>query len=163
MNAPTTKPNRGGIPVGRGLIVLSVIGFVGLAAYGGWGLYGMVKLTDFPITGEWEAKGKPWRLDFRADKTVRSADSSQPGASQAPASEAGTYKVDYFGNLWVMLKNGRTFTAILTPPPEATIATPTPLDRFDLIESGTESVTVFQKARPDKPASPDSKKESQIP
>ena len=156
---PTERKNKHeGIPVGRMLIVLTVIGIAGLAVYGARGLFSMVKITDFPITGEWQAKGKPWRIDFRSDKTVVSlTDPSQAGASQATASEPGTYKLDYFGNLWVMLKNGRTFTASLTPPSESGgMAASPPLDRFDLIESGTESVTVFEKLRPAQPKKPHS-------
>jgi hypothetical protein len=155
MSSPTPmkKPNKG-VPVGRMLAVLSVFGVLGLAALGTWGLFGMVKFTDFPITGEWQAQRKPWHLEFRADKTIVSS----TGPSQPGASEPGKYKVDYFGNLWVMLKSGKTYTAALAPPAES--LAPASLDRFDLIESGTDSVTVFERVIPVKPKSPDSPKTS---
>ena len=110
---------------------------------------GSIKLETIPLTGEWRAKDKPWRLEFRADKTVVSSKgASQPDAPQAWTSEPGTYKVDYFGTLWVKLKNGGIYSAVLAPPP-GTMAPPSP-NRFDLIESETESVTVFNRTYSDK-------------
>jgi hypothetical protein len=160
MSSPT--PMKGpykGIPVGRMLGVLSVFGVVGLAIYGIWGLSGMVKLTNFPIAGEWQAQRKPWHIEFRTDKTVVSSTGpSQPGASQAWTLEPGKYKVDYFGNLWVTLKSGKTYTAALVPPAES--LAPASHDRFDLIETDTDSVTVFERVVPAKPKSPDSPKTS---
>jgi len=157
MSLPTRKPDRG-IPVGRLVIILGIALVIALVVYGARGLFGMVKFTDFPITGEWHAKGKPWHLVFRADKSVVSSTGpsqsgpAQSDASQPVASETGTYKVNIFGNLWVMLKNGKTYSAELAPAPEEMVATPQ--NRFDLIESGTEAVTVFEKVLPEKPKPP---------
>jgi hypothetical protein len=154
MSLPEKKRERG-IPVGLLLIILSVFGAVGLVALGAKNLVGTVKLVNFPIAGEWEAKGRPWRMEFRPDKTVVSSTAPSPSAApQTWASEPGTYKIDYFGNLWVMLKNGKTYTAALAPLPDS--MAPSPQNRFDLVESGTESVTVFEKvpsANPPPPAS----------
>jgi hypothetical protein len=147
------KRSETGIPVGLLIVVLGTIGVIGLIAMGAWSLSGMVKLSTIPITGEWQAKGRPWRMELRADKTVVSSTGpSQPGASQAWSSEPGTYRVDYFGTLWVTLKNGRIYSADLAPAPE-TMA-PATTNRFDLIESGTEAVTMFEKVLPAKPTPP---------
>lgn len=165
MSEPTpAKPKKKyeGIPVGRLLIVLTALSAIGLAAYGAMGLYSMMQGADYPIVGEWQAKGKPWRINFRPDKTIVSTTGpSQAGASQAWASEPGTYKVNFFGNLWVTLKSGKTYSALLVSPAENLPAVPR--DRFDLIESGTESVTVFERAQPTKPAPSGPPKESQTP
>jgi hypothetical protein len=155
MMALPKKASGAGLPVGALLIFIGLIGVVGLAVFGAWGLFGMVKLASVPVAGEWQAKGKPWRIELRADKTVVSSTGSvQPDAPQAWTSEPGAYKVDYFGNLWLKLKSGKIYTSILTPPPGAQ-APPNP-DRFDLIESGTEAVTVFDRvpAKSKPPASP---------
>ncbi|HUB64741.1 MAG TPA: hypothetical protein VL996_09920 [Methylocella sp.] len=148
MSEPKKTPYQG-IPVGRMLVILCVFGVLGLGLYGGRELIHMVKLTNFPITGEWQASGKPWRIEFRADKTLVSA---QLGDSQAPAPETGTYKVDYFGNLWVMLKSGRTYSAALAPI-AGELTPPTP-NRFDLIDTTTDNVTVFERVLPEKPKAP---------
>jgi hypothetical protein len=146
------KRSESGIPVGMLIIVLGVIGVVGLTGWGVWSLMGAVKLETIPVSGEWQAEGKPWRMEFRLDKTVVSS----TGASQAWTSQPGTYRVDYFGNLWVTLKNGSIYTAALAPPPGA--LAPATLNRFDLIESGTEAVTVFNRTVPVKPKPQDSQK-----
>ncbi|HUI22703.1 MAG TPA: hypothetical protein VLZ74_16925 [Methylocella sp.] len=155
MSSPTKTRDKG-IPVGLLIGVLGTLGVLGLVGLGVKGLIGSVKLVSFPLAGEWQAKGRPWRMEFRPDKTVvSSAAPSQSDGAQAWTSEQGTYKVDYFGNLWVMLKNGKTYSAELAPPPEALASAPT--NRFDLIESGTEAVTVFEKMAPANPAPADSK------
>ena len=152
MNSPR-KESGGGIPVGLLIIVLGVILVISVTVMGMWSLSGMVKLSTIPVAGEWQAKGKPWRIELRADKTVVSSTGpARPDISQAWTSEPGAYRVDYFGNLWVTLKNGKTYTAALAPPPGA-LAPPTP-DRFDLVESGTEAVTVFDRTPPAKPKPP---------
>lgn len=157
-----TKRSETGIPVGLLIIVLGSLGVIGLVGFSTWSLMGMVKLETIPMTGEWQAKGKPWRLDFRADKTVVSSmRSSQTDASQAWALEPGTYRIDYFGTLWVKLKNGGIYSAVLAPPPGAMA----PLDpnRFDLIQSGTEAVTVFDRTSPLNPKPLDSQKQTRSP
>jgi hypothetical protein len=155
MSSPTTPPpkKRQGIEVGLLVIILGTVLVVGLVGAGVWSLYGSINLTDFPVNGEWRAQGKPWHLEFRADKTIIS--STAPSASAPPQtwiSEPGTYKVDYFGNLWVMLKSGKTYTATLVPPPGG--LAPVSLNRFDLIETIVESVTVFERAVPIKSIQP---------
>lgn len=114
-------------------------------------LQSTVTLVSIPIVGEWQATDKPWRVDFRPDNTlVSSTGSAQPKAAEAWTSGPGVYSVDYFGTLWMTLNNGKKFTATLT--------TETP-NRFDLIESGVESVTVFERAQP-KPGLPSALKKS---
>ena len=151
MNSPI-KGTGSGIPVGLLVGVLGVIGIAGLIAIGAWSLSGNIKLSTIPVAGEWQAKGKPWRIELRPDKTVVSSTGpEQPGDSQAWTSEPGAYRVDYFGNLWVTLKNGRIYSAALAAE------SPT---RFDLIESDTLVPTVFEKVLPPTPTPPDSPKES---
>ncbi|MGA7384652.1 MAG: hypothetical protein WBW81_08200 [Methylocella sp.] len=136
MGSPTAPPEKG-VPLGRILIILSVFAFPGLVYLGVRHLGDRIKLVDIPIVGEWQAPGKPWRIEFRPDKTLVSSTSpSQPSASQAWTSGAGTYSVDYYGTLWVKLKNGKIYSAALT--------TENP-NRFDLIESETLVPTVFEK------------------
>ena len=152
------KRPESGIPVGILIIVIGAVGLIGLVGLGAWSLMGSIKLETMPLTGEWRAKDKPWRLEFRADKTVVSSKgASQPDAPQAWTSEPGTYRVDYFGTLWVKLKNGGIYSAVLAPPP-GTMAPPSP-NRFDLIEFGTQSVTVFNRTTPMNPKPPDSQKQ----
>ncbi len=151
MSSPTKRPANG-VPLGRILIILSVFAVPGLVYLGVRRLGNYVKLVDIPLTGEWQASSKPWRIEFRPDKTLVSSTSpSQPGASQAWTSGPGTYSVDYFGTLWVKLNNGKIYSAALAAE------SPT---RFDLIESETLVPTVFEKVPPPTPTLPDSPKES---
>jgi hypothetical protein len=140
------------VPLGRILIILSVVAFPGLVYLGVRHLGERIKIVDIPIVGEWQAPGKPWRIVFRPDKTLVSSTSpSQPSASQTWTSGPGTYSVDYFGTLWVKLKDGKIYSAALTAENP---------NRFDLIESDTLVPTVFEKVRPTTPTPPDSPKES---
>jgi hypothetical protein len=143
MSSPTTPPEKG-VPLGRILIILSVFAFPGLIYLGVRRLGNYVKIVDIPIVGEWRAPGKPWRIEFRPDKTLVSSTSPlQPSASQA--------WMDYFGTLWVKLNNGKIYSAAL--------AAENP-NRFDLIESDTLVPTVFEKVPPPTPPPLDSPKES---
>jgi hypothetical protein len=149
MSSPT---KREGVPLGRILIILSVVAFPGLVYLGVRHLGERIKIVDIPIVGEWQAAGNSWRIVFRPDKTlVSSTSASQPSASQAWTSGPGTYSVDYFGTLWVKLNNGKIYSAALTAENP---------NRFDLIESETLVPTVFEKVRPPTPMPPDSPKES---
>jgi len=149
MSSPT---KREGVPLGRILIILSLFGLPGLIYLGVRHLGSYVKIVDIPIVGEWQAPGKPWRIEFRPDKTLVSSTSpSQPSPSQAWTSGPGTYSVDYFGTLWVTLNNGKVYSAALTEENP---------NRFDLIESETLVPTVFEKVRTTNPKGPDSPKES---
>jgi hypothetical protein len=151
MSSPKKRSDNG-VPLGRILIILSVVAFPGLVYLGVRHLGDRIKIVDIPIVGEWQAPGKPWRIEFRPDKTLVSSTSpSQPSASQAWTSGPGTYSVDYFGTLWVKLNNGKIYSAALAAE------SPT---RFDLIESETLVPTVFEKVRPTTPTPPDSPKES---
>ena len=151
MSSPTNR-SREGVPLGRILIILSVVAFPGLVYLGVRHLGDRVKIVDIPIVGEWQATGKSWRIVFRPDKTlVSSTSASQPSASQAWTSGPGTYSVDYYGTLWVKLNNGKIYSAALAAE------SPT---RFDLIESDTLVPIVFEKVRPTTPTPPDSPKES---
>jgi hypothetical protein len=151
MSSPPT-PSEKGVPVGRILIILSIVAFPGLVYLGVRHLGERIKLVDIPVVGEWQAPGKPWRIVFRPDKTLMiSASPSQPGASQAWTSGPGTYSVDYYGTLWVKLNNGKIYSAALTADSP---------NRFDLIESETLVPTVFEKVPSPNPKPPDSPKES---
>ena len=150
MSSPKTPPEKG-VPLGRVLIILSVFAFPGLVYLGVRHLGSKVKIVDIPLVGEWQASGKPWRIVFRADKTLVSSTSpSQPNASQW-SSGPGTYRVDYYGTLWVTLNNGKIYSAALAEEYP---------NRFDLIESDTLVPTVFEKVAPAKPMPPDLPKES---
>jgi len=153
MSTPTETPKkapRQGIPLERILLVLSIFGVAGLIFIGVRTLTERVKLDSVPIAGEWQALRNPWRIEFRPDKTIVSSNGpSQPGAAQASTSGKGNYKVDFFGTLWVTLDNGKVFSAALSPQMP---------DRFDLIESATEGVTVFERVAQPKPNPPNSSK-----
>ena len=151
MSSPTTPPEKG-VPLGRILIILSVFAFPGLVYLGVRHLGDRIKIVDIPLVGEWQAPGKPWRIVFRPDKTlVSSTAPSQSSASQEWTSGSGTYSMDYFGTLWVKLKDGKIYSAALTAENP---------NRFDLIESDSLVPTVFEKVRPPTPTPPDSPKES---
>ncbi|MBO0733672.1 MAG: hypothetical protein J2P49_05005 [Methylocapsa sp.] len=136
------KPRREGIPLERILITLSIFGGAVLILMGTRTLTERVKLSSVPIAGEWQASHKPWRIEFKPDNTIVSI--AGPAAADPSAKGKGTYKVDYFGTLWVTLDDGRTYKATLSPEMP---------NRFDLIEMTTENVTVFEKAQPPKPDS----------
>lgn len=159
MNTRAPRSERG-IPVTTLVVVLGAIGLLGLIAIGGWSLSGNIKLDTIPVTGEWQAEGKPWRLEFRADKSVVSSIAASQQA-QAWTSEQGTYRVDYYGTLWVTLKGGKIYSASLAPQQGALV--PTVTNRFDLIESGTEAVTVFDRKTPIQPKPPESQKQPRNP
>jgi hypothetical protein len=135
--APKKGP-RGGIPLERILIVLSVVGIVLLLFYGLRVLTERVKLDTVPVAGEWQAQRQPWRMELKPDHTIAS--------STGPA---GKYKVDYFGTLWITLDNGKFFKATLNPEMP---------NRFDLIQMDTEGVTVFERVNPPKPNPPQAPK-----
>src|SRR6202045_2020062 len=114
MSSPT-KGSDSGIPVGRLLIILSVFAIPGLIYLGDFRMAGRVKIRDIPRVGAWQAPDKPWPIVFRPDKTLVSSTSpSQPSASQAWTSGPGTYSVDYYGTLWIKLKDGKIYSAALT-------------------------------------------------
>jgi hypothetical protein len=151
MSSPTTPPEKG-VPLGRVLIILSIFAFPGIVYLGVRHLGSNVKIVDIPLVGEWQAPGKPWRIEFRPDKTlVTSMSPSQPSASEAWTSGPGTYRVDYFGTLWLKLNNGKVYSAALKEEYP---------NRFDLIESETLVPTVFEKVAPPEPKPPNSPKES---
>jgi hypothetical protein len=142
MSTPKETPERG-IPVGRMLIILSVLLVLGLGYLGARDLFGGIVLTTPPVAGEWQAHRKLWRITFKPDKTLVSSTSpSQSDASQQWTSGAGTYTVNFFGTLWVTLDNGKIYSAALKADMP---------NRFDLIEFGTEDVTVFERVQPIKP------------
>jgi hypothetical protein len=140
MGSPTVRPVKSkGIPASRMIMIFSVVGFGGLVVLGTRQIMSTVTLVSIPLVGEWRATDKPWRLEFNQDNTLVSSTASAQPDSQSWTSGPGVYSVDYFGTLWVTLRNGKNFTATLTPE--------TP-NRFDLIESGVEGVTVFQRSSP---------------
>lgn len=139
MNAPlmqADKPN--GVPIGRLIVIFGVIGVIGIVYLGARQIISAISFVKIPVVGEWRAASKPWRILFLPDKTVVSSTlPSQSAAAQTWTSAPGTYWVDYAGTLWVKLDTGESYTT--------TLSAETP-NRFDLIDSRTESVTVFERA-----------------
>ncbi len=145
---PPTKKPRQGIPLERVLIALSLFGAVLLLFFGGRTLTERVKLDSVSIAGEWQALRQPWHMELKPDKTiVSSTGPSQADASKPSTAGKGTYKVDFFGTLWVTLDNGKVFKAILNPEMP---------NRFDLVQMDTEGVTVFERVAQPNPKSPQS-------
>jgi hypothetical protein len=137
---PPKKKPRQGVPLERVLIALSIFGGVVLLFYALRTLTERVKFESVPVAGEWQALRQPWRMEFKPDHTIVSfTGPSQEDASKPSTTGKGTYKVDYFGTLWVTLDNGKVFKSTLNP------AMP---NRFDLIQMDTESVTVFNRVPP---------------
>lgn len=134
MSPPAQQPKKG-VPVERVLITLGVIGVLGLLFLGTRGLVSQVSFTKLPVAGEWQSKDKSWHLTFHPDKTL----ASSGGPSRSDSQQSGTYSVNYFGTLWVTLKNGKIYSAELSP------ANP---NRFDLIESDSQVPTVFERVEP---------------
>lgn len=134
MDSPST-PRKGGssaslIPlIGLAVFVLIGVGVTGFMEQRHLQTAGSV--SDSSILGEWRATDKPWRIIFRADKTLGMTigDSSDP--------EPGAYQLASGGMVSVTLKNGKTFTA--------TFREFTP-NQFDLVDSEKQAVTVFAKA-----------------
>jgi hypothetical protein len=143
MSLQKETPERGA-PAGRFVIVLTVILIVGLIfLLSTRGLFNQLTLKPPAVAGEWQAYREPWRLAFSEDKSVVSSTGPSPeDESQAWTSVPGTYSVDFFGTLWIALDNGKAYSATLQPDMP---------NRFDLIDSGTEAVTVFERTTPANP------------
>lgn len=143
MSMPKETPEKG-VPIGRIVAVLFMILFAGLIYLGTRSIFGGVVLETPPIVGEWQAEQYPWRLTFNEDQSIVSSTGPSPSdESQAWTSVPGKYSVDYFGTLWINLDNGKAYTAPLK------VEMP---NRFDLIESETFAVTVFQRKKAENPA-----------
>lgn len=136
MATPEEKPDST-VPIGPWLFIFGGLLAAGLGYLGMRNVISGAVLQPPPIVGEWQAYRSPWRLTFNEDKTVVSAATSS-GADDSPAPPAtpGTYRVDFFGTLWVNLNDGRTYTAGLRPELP---------NQFDLVESATDVVTVFER------------------
>jgi hypothetical protein len=136
MSMPKEAPQRAK-PIGALLFVLGALLVMAMGYLAVRNLASGLVLKPPPIVGEWQAYRTPWRLAFDPDKTVVSStgpaekDSSQPWTSRP-----GTYSIDYFGTLWVTLNNGQVYTA--------TLRADLP-NQFDLIDSNTDVVTVFER------------------
>lgn len=136
---PQKKP-RQGVPLERVIIALSLVGIAALLFFGISTLAPRVKLSTVPVAGAWQALRQPWRMEFKPDNTILSYNgSSQADVSNPGTAGKGTYKVDYFGTLWVTLDNGKVFQSTLNPEMP---------NRFDLIQVDTQSVTVFNRVTP---------------
>lgn len=144
MSKPEETPERG-IPIGRLVVILGVLLFFGLIfLVGTRNLFSGLVLSTPPVVGEWQANQAPWRLAFNEDKTLASSTGpSRAEESQSWTSVPGTYSIDFFGTLWVTLNNGKMYTAALK------VDMP---NRFDLIDSETFAVTVFERAQPISPS-----------
>lgn len=151
MSSPLIRPNSKALPINRMIIIFGAVGILALIGMGAKQLISAVAIKSIPVVGEWRAAGKSWRIVFRPDKTIVSfVGPSQPRAPDASPSGSGVYSVDYFGTLWIKLNDGATYTATLS------LETP---DRFDLVDSSSEGVTVFQRTPPG-PEGPDSSAKS---
>jgi len=141
MTTPQTqsdKPN--GPAIGRLIVIFGAVGVVALVFMGARQLIGSISIVKTPLVGEWRAANKPWRIVFLPDKTIVSSTApSQSNGAQTWTSASGAYSLDYFGTLWVELENGRRYTA--------TLMAESP-NRFDLIDSQSDGVTVFERAPP---------------
>jgi len=137
---PKETPERR-IPVDRVVVVLGILLFLGLILLVGTrNLFSGLVLKPPPVAGEWQAEQDPWRIAFNPDKTLASVlGGSRRDAVQPGTSVPGTYSIDFSGTLWIKLGNGKVYTAALkTDMP----------NRFDLIESETGVVTVFDRIQP---------------
>lgn len=142
MSMPKETPEKG-VPIGRIVAVLFATLFAGLIYLGTRSLLSGVVLETPPVVGEWQAEQAPWRLTFNEDQTIISSTGpSQSDESQAWTSVPGKYSVDYFGTLWITLDNGKAYTASLK------LDMP---NRFDLVQSETFAVSVFQRIKPNNP------------
>lgn len=136
MTTPREAPEQR-VPIGPWLVVFGILLLLGLGYLGTRSLFSGIVLKPPPIIGEWQAYRIPWRLTFNPDNTlVTSTGPSKEDPSQPWTSGAGTYSIDFFGTLWVKLNDGRAYTA--------TLRTDLP-NQFDLVESGTDIVTVFER------------------
>jgi hypothetical protein len=131
--------SQGAVAIGPWLVVFGGLLLLGLGALGMRNMFSGVVLQPPAILGEWQAYRAPWRLRFDEDKALVS--STGPSAADETrdwASTPGTYRIDFFGTLWVELKDGRKFTAALRPELP---------NQFDLVDTGTDVVTVFERVR----------------
>jgi hypothetical protein len=136
MGMPKEKPEAK-VAIGLWLVVFGGLLALGLGYLGMRNLFSGVVLQPPPIVGEWQAYRTPWRLTFEEDKTlVSSKGPAQTDASEPWTSAPGTYSIDFFGTLWVKLNDGRVYTAMLRPDWP---------NQFDLVESATDVVTVFER------------------
>ncbi|MGB6176091.1 MAG: hypothetical protein WBF43_07110 [Methylocella sp.] len=141
MNAPSIPPKSsrgatGAEAIGIAVVVALALGFLGFLEFKDWLVGpksgGYVKIGA--IVGEWQAAGRPWRIVFRADKTIGM---SSVGSAETDTMEPGTFRLWTEGNVLIDMKNGRNFTATfrgLTP------------NQFDLVDSKNGAVTVFARA-----------------
>jgi len=139
MTSPPTRPKSSDaaslLPlIGLAVFVLIGVGVTGFMEQRHLQTNGSVSSTM--ILGEWRAIDKPWRIVFRADRTLSmsTADSSDPVAFKA-----GGYQFESAGMVSVNMENGKNFTA--------TFREFTP-NQFDLVDSEKQAVTVFAKAAP---------------
>lgn len=127
------------VPIGPWLVIFGGLLALGLGYLGMRNLFTGLVLQPPPIVGEWKAYRTPWRLTFNEDKTMVSA-TAPSGAddSQAWTSAKGTYRVDFFGTLWITLADAKVYTAQLRPELP---------NQFDIVDTGTDVVTVFERVQ----------------
>ncbi len=136
MNTPMPAP-KPAVVMGPWLVVFGGLLLLGIGYLGMRSMFSGIELKPPPIVGEWQAYRTPWRLTIGPDKTlVSSTGPAQPDASQPSTSTRGTYSIDPFGTLWVKLDDGKAYTA--------TLRADWP-NQFDLVESATDIVTVFER------------------
>jgi hypothetical protein len=133
---PKEAPRRA-TPIGALLVVLGALLVMAMGYLAVRNLSSGLVLKPTPIVGEWQAYRTPWRLAFDLDKTVVSSTAPAHADATDPwASAPGTYQIDFFGTLWVTLDNGAAYTATLRAERP---------NQFDLIDSRTDVVTVFER------------------
>lgn len=144
MTTPQTQTDKPkGPQIGRIIVIFGAVGVAALVFMGARQLIGAISIVKTPLVGEWRAANKPWRIDFLPDKKIVSSTGAlQSNGAQTWTSASGAYSLDYFGTLWVELENGKRYTATLTAESP---------NRFDLIDSQSEGVTVFERAPPTPP------------
>jgi hypothetical protein len=140
---PPRAPRRAA-PIGALLFSLGLLLIMGIGYLAVRNIATGLVLTPPSIAGEWQAYRKDWRLKFDQDKTVVSStgharsNPTDPETTIPAASISGTYKIDFFGTLWVTLSNGQVYTSTLRPELP---------NQFDVIDAATDVVTVFERVR----------------
>ncbi|SFK27244.1 hypothetical protein [Methylocapsa palsarum] len=146
------------------MLVFAVLGVLGLVTMGAKQILDTVTIVNVPVEGEWVASDKAWVVNFRPDKSFLIAtgpaqntpalagrsEGSEPKPAERAWSDAwaageAKYSIDARGTVWVTLKNGRTYTATLTPSYP---------NQMDLIDSETGSVGLFMRSAPIKASVP---------
>lgn len=123
--------------IGIGVLSLFVLGLSAILGFRSLpsGYTSTSKLNISTVIGEWQATQSPWRIAFRADKTMAMSPS---GTLESGTMEQGTYRLWSEGDVLVKMQSGKGFTA--------TFREFTP-NQFDLVDWDSGAVTVFKKVQ----------------